>query len=259
MLGGDELGSLPIIIYFHGGGFAFLSAGSIVYDEWCRRVARELQAVVVSVNYRLAPEHQFPCQYEDGMDALKFLDNNLEELPINVNPKWCFLAGDSAGGNLAHHVAVKAGEYNFTNLKMLGLISLQPFFGGEERTESEIKNDRNPLLSLDFTDWYWKVFLPNGSNRDHPAANVFGPKSSADVIPDTFPATLLFVGGLDLLKDWQMKYYEGLKKAGKEVYLVEDPKAFHCSFMYKEFPEYNLFVKEIEDFMLKQMKWTINN
>ncbi|KAK0603413.1 hypothetical protein LWI29_004717 [Acer saccharum] len=98
--GGDDGRSLPIIVYIHGGGFAFYSASSTAYDSWCRRISGELNAVVVSINYRLAPELRCPTQYEDCFDTLKFLDKNLDKLPVNVNPKLCFIAGDSAGGNL---------------------------------------------------------------------------------------------------------------------------------------------------------------
>ncbi|KAK4856278.1 hypothetical protein QYF36_015934 [Acer negundo] len=251
--GGDDGRSLPIIVYIHGGGFAFYSASSTAYDSWCRRLSSELNAVVVSVNYRLAPEHRCPTQYEDCFDTLKFLDENLDKLPVNVNPKLCFIAGDSAGGNLVHHVAVKASEYEFSSLKLIGLISIQPFFGGEERTESEIRNSGGLLLSVEDTDWYWKMFLPDGSDRDHPAVNVFGPKSSLDISRVKYPSTLILIGGLDLLYDWQRKYYDGLKKAGKEVDLVEDPNAFHGSHMFEELPGSALFIKGIQDFMGKQM------
>ena len=60
--------SLPVLLFFHGGGFAFLSADSFVYDAVCRKLARLIPAVVVSVNYRLSPEHRHPCQYDDGFD-----------------------------------------------------------------------------------------------------------------------------------------------------------------------------------------------
>ncbi|KAK2664263.1 hypothetical protein Ddye_002837 [Dipteronia dyeriana] len=251
--GGDDGRSLPIIIYIHGGGFAIYSASSTAYDSWCRRLSGELNAVVVSINYRLAPEHRCPTQYEDSFDTLKFLDENLDKLPANVNPKLCFIAGDSAGGNLVHHVAVKASEYEFSSLKLIGLISIQPFFGGEERTESEIRNSGGLLLSLEDTDWYWKMFLPDGSDRDHPAVNVFGPKSSVDISRVKYPSTLILIGGLDLLYDWQRKYYDELKKAGKEADLVEDPNAFHGSHMFEELPGSALFIQGIRDFMGKQM------
>ncbi|KAJ0025229.1 hypothetical protein Pint_07151 [Pistacia integerrima] len=180
----EEKRNLPIIIYFHGGGFAFFSASSIVYDIWCRRLSNELQAVIVSVNYRLAPEHKFPSQYEDGFEAL------------------------NAGGNLAHHVSVKAGELTFSKLKIIGLIAIQPFFGGEERTEADFLHSKAPIMTLHFTDWYWKMFLPDGSDRDHPAANVFGHKSSTDISQVEFPETLLLMGGFDMLKNWQRRSFQ---------------------------------------------------
>ncbi|KAJ0087383.1 hypothetical protein Patl1_07314 [Pistacia atlantica] len=203
----EEKRNLPIIIYFHGGGFAFFSASSIVYDIWCRRLSNELQAVIVSVNYRLAPEHKFPSQYEDGFEALKFLDENFDRLSINANSGLCFLAGDSAGGNLAHHVSVKAGELTFSKLKIIGLIAIQPFFGGEERTEADFLHSKAPIMTLHFTDWYWKMFLPDGSDRDHPAANVFGHKSCTDISQVEFPETLLLTGGFDMLKNWQRRSF----------------------------------------------------
>ncbi|KAF3947709.1 hypothetical protein CMV_026190 [Castanea mollissima] len=244
--------SLPIIIYFHGGGFILMAANSNPFDKFCRRLAREIPSIIVSVNYRLAPEHKYPCQYEDGFDVLKFIDEeNLEHFPQNANLKQCFLAGDSAGGNIAHHVALKASESKFLKLRVTGLIALQPFFGGEERTESENKLDRAPVLKVEHTDWFWKAFLPEGSNRDHATANVFGP-NSVDISRVNFPATIVFVGGFDPLQDWQKKYYEGLHKAGKEAYLIEYENAIHSFYAFPDFPEHSLMIREVRDFMQKQ-------
>ncbi|WRX31183.1 Alpha/beta hydrolase fold-3 - like 10 [Theobroma cacao] len=66
---------IPITVYFHGGGFAFMAANSMLYDGLCKRLAREVPATVVSVSYRLLPEHRYRSQYEDGFDVLKFIDN----------------------------------------------------------------------------------------------------------------------------------------------------------------------------------------
>lgn len=115
---GDDL---PVIVFFHGGGFVFLSPDVPAYDLVCRRFARKVRAVVVSVNYRLAPEHKFPAQHDDCFDVLKFLDddvNRSKSLPENANLSQCFVAGDSAGGNLAHHVAHRACEFGFKRLKV---------------------------------------------------------------------------------------------------------------------------------------------
>ncbi|PRQ32996.1 putative carboxylesterase [Rosa chinensis] len=243
---------LPVIIYFHGGGFVFFSANSTLFEGICRRLALKLPAIVISVNYRLAPEYRYPSAFEDGFDVLKFVDTeNFEGFPSIADLGRCFLAGDSAGGNIAHHVAVMAGEHEFLKMKVIGIIGIQPFFGGEERTESETKLKNTLILSLEITDWYWKAFLPVGEDRDHPLVNVFGPRSDA-VLGINFPASIVFVAGFDPLKDWQKRYCEGLKKAGKEVYMVEYPNAFHGFYCFPQLKEWSLLVEEVKDFIEKQ-------
>ncbi|KVI11740.1 Alpha/beta hydrolase fold-3 [Cynara cardunculus var. scolymus] len=213
---------LPVIVFFHGGGFVFLSPDMKFYDDVCRRFARKLPAIIVSVDYRLAPEHPYPAQHDDCFDVLKFLDDDQENgsksLPENVNISRCFLVGDSAGGNLAHHVAQRACEFNFHRLKVIGVVAIQPFFGGMERTDSEIELEGTPLVSLKRTDWYWKSFMPAGEgyDRGHPIINVSGPKA-VDISNMDIPATMVVVGGFDALKDWQRRYYEWVKNSGKEI------------------------------------------
>ena len=239
---------LPVLIFFHGGGFTFLSASSFSYDAVCRRFARKLPAVVISVNYRLSPEHRYPCQYDDGFDVLKFLDRNQSLLPKIADLSKCFLGGDSAGGNLAHHVAIRAGRERLGVVKLIGLISIQPFFGGEERTESEIRLPAAPLVSVERTDWIWKAFLPDGSNRDHESANVSGP-NAVDISGLDYPETVVVVGGFDPLQDWQRRYYEWLKKSGKEARLIEYPTMMHAFYMFPELPQSAQFMAQVKDFV----------
>ncbi|KAA8528414.1 hypothetical protein F0562_035769 [Nyssa sinensis] len=242
--GGDS--RLPIIVYFHGGGFAFCGADSKPYHDFCCRLAGEVHAVVVSVNYRLSPEHRFPTQYEDGLEALKFIDSAGIDavLPSNTDLNRCFLAGDSAGGNIAHHVALRASEHNFTKLKVIGLMAIQPFFGGEERTESELRLTKAPLVNVERSDWMWRAFLPEGSDRNHEATNIFDGPKSADISGVKFPSTIVFVGGFDPLQDWQRRYYQGLKNCGKEVNLVEYPTAIHGFYAFPEMPQSALLITE---------------
>ncbi|KAI3943094.1 hypothetical protein MKW92_010663 [Papaver armeniacum] len=248
----DPATPLPVFVFFHGGGFAFLSAASIAYDFICRRFARENSAIVVSVNYRLSPEFRYPCQYDDGFDVLKFLDGKqCKEFPANADLSRCFLGGDSAGANIAHHVTVRACNSAFQELKVIGLIQIQPFFGGEERSESEIKLKDAPLVSLPRTDWLWKVFLPDGCDRDHEAANVLGSERLVEKMKGlvNFPHTLVVTGGFDPLKDWQIRYYEGLKKCGRNVDLIQYPNGVHAFYCFPELPETDLLFKEVKDFI----------
>jgi acetyl esterase/lipase len=92
----------------------------------------------------------------------------------------------------------------FCQVKLVGAILMQPFFGGEERTESEIRLDGAPVLSMERTDWAWKAFLPEGANRNHEAAHVF--ESIKAGIEEAFPPALVVIGGFDPLHDWQLRY-----------------------------------------------------
>lgn len=247
--------SLPLLVYFHGGGFSTHAANSASYDAFCRRIVGELPVVLVSVNYRRSPDHRFPCQHEDGIDTLKFIEEKLQQndsiLPSCTDVTRCFLIGDSAGGNIAHHMAVRADMCKFMKLRIIGLICLQPFFSGEERTESELRLRKAIMLTLESADWMWKAFLPEGSNRDHQVANVTGP-NAIDISAITFPATLIVVGGYDLLQDQQRRYYEWLRKSGKKVQLLEYPNAIHGFYAFPEFPESLMAITEVKKFIQKQ-------
>lgn len=110
-----------------------------------------------------------------------------------------------------------------------------------------------PLVSRKRTDWLWKVFLPEGADRDHEAVNVSGPRAK-DLSKVQFPATMVFVGGLDPLQDWQRRYAEWLKKSGKEVTLVEYESAIHAFYAFPELPEARLLFGEVKKFVEQQTK-----
>ncbi|KAK4772158.1 hypothetical protein SAY86_013933 [Trapa natans] len=251
-------GSLPLIIFFHGGGFSTLSPASRPYDAFCRRIAGEASAVVASVKYRLTPEHRFPSQYDDGFDALKFIaENSASLLPENVDLTRCFIAGDSAGGNIAHHVAVRAAQGKKigqagARWRVRGLIAIQPFFGGSGRTESEIQFQKVGYLSVARADWHWRAFLPEGADRDHWAVNVSGPNGVDISNLEDFPAaTLVLVGGTDPLHDWQVQYCEWLKRSGKEAELVEFPDMGHAFYVFPEIPESAQLISKVKDFVAR--------
>ncbi|GAB2277252.1 hypothetical protein Dimus_011959 [Dionaea muscipula] len=256
--GSNSSSTLPVIVFFHGGGFAFLNPASKPYDAVCRRFVRRFNAVVISVNYRLTPEHKFPSQYDDGFDVLKFIDDNrksIEFWPENADVRKCFLAGDSAGGNLAHNLAVRVfqqeKEGKLRDVKLIGLIVIQPFWGGKEKAESEIRLEGAPIVSLARTEWLWKAFLPYGSDPDHWAVNVCGP-NALDVSGLDLPPVLLFVGGFDPLRDWQLRYGEWLKRSGKDVVVFDYPTVPHAFYIFPDFPESLQLITEVKRFLDKQ-------
>ncbi|KAL6505093.1 Gibberellin receptor gid1b [Orobanche gracilis] len=213
--------TVPVIVFFHGGSFVHSSANSAIYDTFCRRLVKSCKSVVVSVNYRRSPEHRYPCAYEDGWAALKWAHSRSWLKSGKDSKVYAYLAGDSSGGNIAHHVAVRAGE---EGLEVLGNILLHPLFGGKMRTESEKLLDGKYFVKIQDRDWYWRAYLPEGEDRDHPACNVFGSRGRSLEGLD-FPKSLVVVAGLDLVQDWQLGYVERLRRYGQEVRLLYLEKA----------------------------------
>ncbi|KAG8044827.1 hypothetical protein GUJ93_ZPchr0011g27461 [Zizania palustris] len=234
--------AVPVVVFFHGGGFTYLSAASSAYDAVCRRIARYSGAAVLSVDYRRSPEHRFPAAYDDGFAALRFLDDPKKH-PADVVPldvSRCFLAGDSAGANIAHHVARRyalASPTTFNTLRVASLIAIQPFFGGEERTPAELRLVGAPIVSVPRTDWLWRAFLPPGADRTHQAAHAASLAGAAGIDSPVFPPTTVVIGGYDPLQDWQRRYCETLQLKGKTVRVVDYPNAIHAFYLFPEFAE----------------------
>ncbi|KAG2272912.1 hypothetical protein Bca52824_067467 [Brassica carinata] len=202
----DEI--VPVILFFHGGSFAHSSSNSKIYDTLCRRLVGACGGcVVVSVNYRRAPESPYPCAYDDGWTALNWVNSRT----------WLESKKDS---KVLHNVALKAGE---AGIDVLGNVLLNPMFGGEERTESEKRLDGKYFVTVRDRDWYWKAFLPEGEDREHPACNPFGARAKS-LRGLRFPKSLVVVAGLDLIQDWQLVH---LEKATIGFYLLPNNSYFH--------------------------------
>ncbi|RZC57598.1 hypothetical protein C5167_004900 [Papaver somniferum] len=143
-------------------------------------MADQLSVMVISVEYRLAPENRLPAAYEDAVESLIWVKNQAMDT-INGEP-WlrnyvdfskCFVMGSSAGGNIAYSSCLSASELDLEPIKICGLILNQPHFGGVERTDSELRlvnDDRVPLV---VNDLLWELALPIGVNRDHAYCNPF--------------------------------------------------------------------------------------
>ncbi|CAA6660191.1 unnamed protein product [Spirodela intermedia] len=258
--GGAGRAALPLVVFFHGGGFAFLSAASQEYDAVCRRICSELPVAVVSVNYRLSPEHRFPAQYDDGVDVLHFLESKddvpggdvLRDFFEAADLSNCFLTGDCAGANIAHHVARRwtAGERpSQGRIRLAGLVAIQPFFGGEERVDSEIRLPRGPVVTTDRTDWLWKAFLPHGATRDHEAAN---PEAATTDLGESFPPVVVMVGEFDPLLDWQLKYFRSLRLRGKEAEIIEYAGAIHAFYLFPDLRRSGVLIEDLRGFILRE-------
>ncbi|KAE8736465.1 Carboxylesterase 1 [Hibiscus syriacus] len=165
---------LPVIVYYHAGGFINCSASTTIFHVFCSNMALQLQAVVVSVDYRLAPEHRLPAAYDDAMEALHWIKTTQEDwLKQHADFSACFLMGTSSGGNVVYHAGIRAAEEanELKPLKIQGLILHQPFLGGSLKVESELRLVNDPILPPGVGDLMWELALPIGADRDHNYCN----------------------------------------------------------------------------------------
>ncbi|KAL4604302.1 hypothetical protein ACB092_10G183800 [Castanea dentata] len=164
----------PLIVYYHGGGFTTSSAASTMNNDFCSNTALQLVVAVVSVEYLLALEHRLPAAYDDATEALHWIKCTHEKLFRDfVHYSKCFLMGTSASGNIAYQVGLRASTAvdDFKPLKIRGLVLHHPFFGGSQRTESELRLVNNSVLPQSVSDLIWKLALPIGVDRDHEYCN----------------------------------------------------------------------------------------
>ncbi|XP_007015630.2 PREDICTED: probable carboxylesterase 15 [Theobroma cacao] len=219
---------LPIFYYIHGGGFCIGSRAWPNCQNYCFRLSSELQAAVISPDYRLAPENRLPAAIEDGFMTVKWLQ--AQALAENPDP-WLtdvgdfsrvFICGDSAGGNIAHNLAVQlgAGSSDLAPVRVRGYVLLAPFFGGTVRTRSEAEGPKDAFLNWELIDRFWRLSIPIGDTTDHPLINPFGPVSRSLEHLNLDPI-LVVVGGSDLLKDRAEEYAKRLKDWGKKIDYVE--------------------------------------
>lgn len=137
-----------------------------------------------------------------------------------------FVMGQSAGGNIAHHVVVSKPIDELYPLTIEGVIPVVPFFSAEEVSESEKRFSEDEILPLGKHHTFWKLALPVGASRDHPFCNPLS-ADAPKLAEVRLPRMLLIVAGKDPLYTRQLEYYNALKQAGKEVQLVEVPEGTH--------------------------------
>ncbi|KAL6344907.1 hypothetical protein AAG906_006665 [Vitis piasezkii] len=253
---------LPVLVYFHGGGFCIGSTTWLGYHTFLGDLAVASQTIVLSVDYRLAPENRLPIAYDDCYSSLEWLSNQVSSEPWleRADLSRVFLSGDSAGGNIAHHVALKViQEKTYDHVKIRGLLPIHPYFGSEERTEKEREGEAAGYVAMNdfggeaevltWLDLFWKLSLPEGSNCDYSGCN-FAMAELSRAEWSRFPPVVVYVAGLDFSKQRQVTYAAFLEKKGVEVKLVESEGEIHAYHMlHPESEATRLLQKQMSEFI----------
>lgn len=227
---------------------------------------------MVSPDHRLAPEHRLPAALDDVYDSLKWLqeqaaqaagDDDDDETTLSRGSgggaEWLremgdfdrvFVMGDSSGGNLAHHLAVRLGpgSAELAPVRVRGYVLLSPFFGGTVKTTSEEQRPCESFWNLDMYDRLWRLSLPAGATKDHPLANPF--QSTTEIKGAALDPMLVVAGGGEILRDRAEEYASRLRENGKNVVYVEFQAQQHGFFTADCFsPEANSLIQTIQHFI----------
>ena len=211
---------LPVLLWFHGGGFVI---GSLeTHDSVCRMLANQADCLVVSVDYRLAPEAKFPAAVEDCLAALKWVALHATE--FGGDPACIAVGGDSAGANLATVMAILARDAAHPKLAFQLLI--YPCTAPEPETPSHHKFKEGYVLTRNSITWFYRQYLRSGKDTsDFRYAPLILDELSG------LPPALIIVAGYDPLRDEGVAYAQKLIEAGNRVRLSNYEGMVHGFFL----------------------------
>jgi acetyl esterase len=196
-------GLAPLLVYFHGGGWVIGSLDT--HDDVCRDLAAKADCAVLSVDYRLAPEHRFPAAADDCFAATS--GAHAQAAGLGVDPDRLAVGGDSAGGNLAAVVSLMARDRGGPPLRFQLLV--YPVTCGRMDTASHRENADGYLLTHDAMVWFWNHYVPRAADREQPYA---APLRAPDLTG--LPPALVLTAEFDPLRDEGEAYAERLRAAG---------------------------------------------
>jgi cation diffusion facilitator CzcD-associated flavoprotein CzcO/acetyl esterase/lipase len=217
----DHKGPAPVVLFCHGGGWV---AGSLdLADAPCRQLAAELQAVVVSVDYRLAPEHPFPAAADDTFAAIRWARDHIAD--FGGDPDRIIIMGESAGANLAAAAALRARD---AGIELAGQVLIYPPIDPDASTPSRKEFAAGPFLTRAAGEAMWAAYL--GGNEVTALAAPSRAASLAGVAP-----TLVITVELDPGRDEAADYARALAAAGVRVSQHRFDGLFHGVFNMSAF------------------------
>lgn len=227
---------LPLLVYYHGGGWCIGDVPS--YDVLCRELANLSGWAVLSVEYRLAPEHPFPAAVDDALLAAEWCADNTDLLAIE--PGSLALGGDSAGGNLAIVTALQARDQGFPTLTRLLLIYPSTEIASQRPSRERYADGY--FLDRESLAWFFERYLPKGGAEDWRASPMHATSLA------NLPPMFLVTAGCDPLTDDCVAFAERVQEEGGEVDHYPVPGMVHGFFtLGKLFPQANAAVRAVAE------------
>ena len=212
-------GPFPVLVYFHGGGWVLCNIET--HDPVCRTLANAAECIVVSVDYRLAPEAKFPAAADDCYAATQWVMNSAHV--INGDASRVAVGGDSAGGNLAAVVALIARDRGAPT--PIFQLLVYPVTDHLRDTPSSRENKDGYFLTGDDMVWFWNHYLSNGADAANPYACPLRAESLAGL-----PSALVITAEFDPLRDEGEMYAGRLREAGVKAGSVRYDGMIHGFF-----------------------------
>ena len=212
-------GLAPCLVFFHGGGWVIGDLDT--HEVVCQKLAHEGELIVISVDYRLAPEHKFPAAADDAITATKWVAANAKQLGIDAS--HLLVGGDSAGGNLAAVVALAARDGD--GPKLAGQVLVYPATDFAMKHPSHSEPETSVLLTHSVIKWFCNHYLNGAADIDHWKASPARAKTLAGL-----PPAYVLTAGADPLRDEGAEYAARLKEAGVPMTYRHFPGQFHGFF-----------------------------
>ncbi|KAL8205189.1 hypothetical protein R6Q57_008740 [Mikania cordata] len=235
---------LPLMVYFHGGGFVFESTMTTFYHSTLNHLTAKSNVIMVSVEYRLGPEYLVPACYTDSWEAIKWVASHRKGHYLDDLDPWLkeyadfskmFFAGDSAGANIAHNMAIRFGlkPNRIVGIDLKGVILIHPYFGGKDPIGSELGKHKQLKA---FTDQFWNLVNRSESGLDDP---LFNPKKDPNLSGLGCSKILLLVAEKDSFRDRGLLYKELMEKSGwvGKLEMMESKDEDHAFFLFDHFCE----------------------